>query len=207
MLTLEKKQSIIPTSIVKSPARDAHLREGSGFSLLEIKSAGYELHTFKDLGIKIDYRRGSAHEKNIETLKSLKIPEKKYKKRDPFVAKEKKRTGFKPKTKKGKKKITPVIKKEKVEVEQPKIKKEKVKVEKPKEKKEKEEKIQVMEAMPLTELQGLGPATAKKLNELGVESVEDLIKENPVELAPLVKGCTEERLAKWIEEGKELLAN
>jgi ribosomal protein L13E/predicted flap endonuclease-1-like 5' DNA nuclease len=203
--TLEKKQSIIPIPIIKSPAKDAHLREGSGFSLLEIKSAGYELQPFKNLGIKIDYRRKTAHEKNIEMLKTLKIPEKKQKKREPFVAKEKKRTGFKPKTKKGKKKATPAIKKEKVEIEPSKIKKEKVKAEKPKEKKEKEEIIQAKEAIPLTELQGLGPATAKKLNELGVESVEDLIKENSEELASLVKGCTEERLKKWIEEGKELM--
>ena len=206
---MEKKQSIPPIPIIKSPARDAHLRKGSGFSLAEIKSAGYELHAIKNLGIEIDYRRKSAHEKNIETLKSLKIPEIKQKKRDPFVAKEKKRTGFNPKTKKAKKKTTPVIKKEKVEIEQPKIKKEKVKVEKPKEKKEKEkervETILEKEIMPLTELQGLGPATARKLNELGVESVEDLIKENPEELASLVKGCTEERLKKWIEEGKELM--
>ena len=202
---MEKKQSLAPIPIIKSPARDAHLREGSGFSLLEIKSAGYELQTFKNLGIKIDYLRKSAHKKNIETLKSLKVPERKQKKREPFVAKEKKRTPFKPKTMKPKKKAAPVIKKEKIEVVQPKIKKEKIKVEKPRQMKEKGEIIQAKEAMPLTELQGLGPATAKKLNELGVESVEDLIKEDPEELATLVKGCTEERLKKWIEEGKQLM--
>jgi predicted flap endonuclease-1-like 5' DNA nuclease len=202
---MEKKQSLIPIPIIKSPARDAHLREGSGFSLLEIKSAGHELQTLKNLGIKIDYRRKSAHEKNIETLKALKIPERKQKKRDPFVAKERKQTGFKPKTKKTKKKVTPTIKKEKVVVEQPKIKKEKVKVEKPREEKEELESIQVKGSLPLTELQGLGLATAKKLNELGVESVQDLINENPEELAPLIKGCTEDRLRKWIEEGKELI--
>jgi predicted flap endonuclease-1-like 5' DNA nuclease len=188
---LEKRQSLIP--IVKSPAKDAHLREGSGFSLPEITSVGYDIQTLKKLGIQIDYRRQSAHEKNVELLKSLKISDKKQKKREPFVAKEKKRTGFKPKTEKRKKKAKPAIKKEKI------------KEESAKPKKEKEEIKQAETGTPLTELQGLGPATAKKLNELGVSSVEDLLKENPEELGTLVKGCTEDRFKKWIEEGKELL--
>ncbi len=185
---MEKRQSLIP--IVKSPARDAHLRNGSGFSLPEISSAGHNIQTLKKLGIQIDYRRQSAHEKNVKLLKSLKISDKKQKKREPFVAKEKKRTGFKPKTEKKKQRVKPAIKKQKVK-EEP--------------KKEKEEVKQIETGTPLTELQGLGPATAKKLNELGVSSVEDLLKEKPEELGTLVKGCTEDRFKKWIEEGKELI--
>ena len=198
---MEKRQSLIP--IVKSPARDAHLRTGSGFSLSEIKSAGYNVQTLKDLGINIDYRRRSKYEKNVELLQSLKISDKTQKKREPFVAKEKKRTGYKPKTQKPKKKAAPKIKKEKVKEEKP--KKEKVKEAKPKVKKEIEEIKPTEEGTPLTELQGLGPATANKLNELGVKSVEDLIKEFPEELAPLVRGCSEDRLKKWIDEGRELI--
>ena len=59
--------------------------------------------------------------------------------------------------------------------------------------------------IPLTELSGLGAATANKLIELGVNNIEDLVKENPSELAPLISGVSLERLTKWIEEGKELI--
>ncbi|MBA7568487.1 hypothetical protein ES708_10216 [subsurface metagenome] len=71
-------------------------------------------------------------------------------------------------------------------------------------KKEKKEKLK-FEKTKLTSLTGLGPAAAKKLEELGVSCVEELIKENPGELAPLIKGVSEERLSKWCDEGKEML--
>ncbi|MFX0075299.1 MAG: helix-hairpin-helix domain-containing protein [Candidatus Hermodarchaeota archaeon] len=57
----------------------------------------------------------------------------------------------------------------------------------------------------LTSLSGLGPATASKFEELGVSSVEDLVKEDPAELASLIKGVSEERITNWINECKELL--
>ena len=41
--------------------------------------------------------------------------------------------------------------------------------------------------------------------EIGISDVETLCKEDPKEVATLVKGCSEERVAKWIEEGKKLL--
>ena len=199
---MEKREILIP--IVKSPAKDAHLREGSGFSLSEIKSAGYDLHTLKTLNIKIDYHRRSVHEKNVNLLKSLKISDKKGKKREPFVAKEKKRTGYKPKSKKIEKKVAP--KREKEIVEPPKKEKTaKPKKEKTPKKSVKEEEPAPQEGIALTELQGLGPATAKKLSELGVTSVENLVKESPEELALLIKGCSEDRLKKWIDEGKDLI--
>ena len=59
--------------------------------------------------------------------------------------------------------------------------------------------------LPLTELPGLGPTTEKKFVELGVNSVEELLLEDPSELAKLIKGCSEERIKTWIEEGKELV--
>ena len=200
---MEKREILIP--IIKSPAKDAHLREGRGFSLSEIKSAGYDLQTVKTLEIKIDYHRKSVHEKNVELLKSLKLPDKKGKKREPFVAKEKKRTGYKPKSKKVKKKVQP---KKEEEIVKPKTKEKigKPKKEKVPKKPVKEEETTPQEGIPLTELQGLGPATAKKLSELGVISVEKLVKESPEELALLVKGCSEDRLKKWIEEGKDLIS-
>lgn len=200
---MEKREILIP--IVKSPAKDAHLREGSGFSLSEIKSAGYDLQTCKTLNLKIDYHRRSIHEKNVELLKSLKLSDKKVKKREPYVAKEKKRTGYKPKIKKVEKKVKP----KKVEVTVEPAKKEKIakpKKEKAPKKFEKVEESIPQEGIPLTELQGLGPATAKKFNEIGVSSVENLVKESPEELALLIKGCSEDRLKKWIEEGKNLIS-
>jgi hypothetical protein len=51
----------------------------------------------------------------------------------------------------------------------------------------------------------LGAATAKKFIELGVDTVETLCKEDPEELAQLIKGVSAERLKKWIEEGKEII--
>ncbi|MFX1353945.1 MAG: helix-hairpin-helix domain-containing protein, partial [Promethearchaeota archaeon] len=64
-----------------------------------------------------------------------------------------------------------------------------------------------IEGIPLTALSGLGPSTEKKFIELGVNSVEDLIKENPEELSVLIKGVSEERIQKWIEEGKSLISS
>ncbi|TFG24563.1 MAG: hypothetical protein EU533_01985 [Promethearchaeota archaeon] len=200
---MEKREILIP--IVKSPAKDAHLREGSGFSLPEIKSADYDLQTIKTLNIKIDYHRRSVHEKNVDLLKALKISDKKGKKREPFVAKEKKRTGYKPKSKTIEKKVASKREKEIVEP------KKKEKVAKPKREKApkktvKEEEPALQEGISLTELQGLGPATAKKFNEIGVTSVENLINESPEELALLIKGCSEDRLKKWIDEAKDLIS-
>jgi predicted flap endonuclease-1-like 5' DNA nuclease len=182
---METRQKIIAN--VKSPAKDAHLREGNGFSLNEINQSGKSINLLKELNIKIDYFRKSAHPENIEKLKSIEVPKKKGKKREPFVKKEKKKTPFKPKTEKK------VIKKP----SKPK-KKEKVKP-------IKLEAIQKPTGTPLTELDGLGAKTAKKFFELGVNNIEELVKENPDELGTLIQGVSTKRLIKWIKEGKELL--
>jgi len=200
-------------AIVISPAKDAHKREAKGFSLSEIKEAGKTPELLRALNINVDYFRRSKHESNIEQLKKLKPVGKKGKKKKPYVFKEKKRTPFKPKVEKKVRKKP--VKVEKTEIKpKPKItkkapppKKEIEKVElKPvkKEKKEKKEKLK-SEKTKLTSLSGLGPSAAKKLEELGVSCVEELIKENPGELAPLIKGISEERISKWCDEGKELL--
>ena len=179
-------------AVVISPAKDAHKREAKGFSLSEIKEAGKTPELLRALNINVDYFRNSKHDLNIKQLKKLKPVSKKAKKKKSYVLKEKKRTPFKPKVEKTeqKPKITkkaPPPKKEIEEVELKPAKKEK------------------KETTKLTSLTGLGPAAAKKLEGLGVSCVEELIKENPGELAALIKGLSEERISKWCDEGKEIL--
>ncbi len=188
------------SATVISPSRNVNLRKGRGFSLSEIKKSGKSVQELKDMNVPIDYSRKSTHEVNIEALKNIKITKTTSKKRKPFQPKEKRRAEFKPKKEK------PAIKEEKVKVP----KKAKV-VEKPAPIKQKPEKVKVeakatsMDRLPLTELSGLGPATEQKFIELGVNSVEELLLEDPSELGQLIKGCSEERIRNWIEEGKELV--
>jgi large subunit ribosomal protein L13e len=191
---MESKEKIIAK--VKSPSKDAHIREGKGFSLKEIEKAGKSVQLLEDLNIKIDFLRKSSHPKNIEILKKVEIPKKKGKKREPFVKKEKKRTPFKPKVKKPIKPKTPPKKPTAKEKPKP------VKKEKPVKKQ-----IEVKEekGTDLTELPGLGDTTAQKFFELGVNNLEELVKENPEELAMLISGVSLKRLKKWIEEAKSLI--
>jgi predicted flap endonuclease-1-like 5' DNA nuclease len=204
---MENNKNIM--AVVISPAKDAHKREAKGFSLSEIKEAGKTPELLRALNVSVDYFRRSKYESNIELVKKLK-PVKKVIKKKPYVFKEKKRTPFKPKVEKVKKKPAKVEKTEqkpKITKKAPPPKKKIEEVEvvelKPA-KKEKKEKLK-SEKTKLTAISGLGPAAAKKLEELGVSCVEDLIKEKPGDLAPLVKGISEERISKWCNEGKEML--
>jgi len=194
-------------AMVISPAKDAHIRKAKGFSLGEIQEAGKTVELLRKLKVDIDYFRRSKHENNIEKLRKLKDTGKKAKKKKPYEAKEKKRTPFKPTVSKPKKKtVKKVVAKKPAKptkaakkVSAP--KKEKVKEEpKPKKKKLPEE-----ETTALTSLSGLGPATAKKFEALGVSCAEELVNEDPEELAKLIKGVSEERISNWIKECKELL--
>lgn len=195
------ERKIKAVAITKSPAKDAHLREGKGFSLKEIKEAGKDVKLLKELKIQIDYFRKSAHLENVEKLKKIKVEKKKIKKREAFVKKEKKKTQFKPKKEKPKVEPSKIVKKE---PKKPEIKA-KAKPKKEKVKPVKIEKVKVeVEGTALTKLTGLGAATAKKFVELGVNSIEELCNENAEELASLIKGVSIDRLKKWIEEGKEL---
>ena len=186
-------------AIVDSPSRNVHTRKGRGFSLKEISQSGKNVQDLKKMNVPIDLLRKSAHIENIEVLSELKLPKSTSRKRDPFTPKEKRKTEFKPKTEKPKVKKEVVSAPEKVKpiVKPAPIKKDskmaEVKVATPKGK------------MLLTNLSGLGPATEKKLNELGVSCVEELLLEDPNELGQLIKGCSEDRIKKWIEEGKELV--
>ena len=202
---MESKKKIVATVI--SPARDAHIRIAKGFSLGEIQEAGKTVELLRKLKIDIDYFRKSKHESNIEKLRKLKDTSKKTKKKKPFKAKEKKRTPFKPKASKPiKKTVEKVVtekpaKPTKATKKAPAPKKEKVKVEPKLMKKE----LPKADTTALTTLSKLGPATAKKFEELGVSCVEELVNEDPAELASLIKGVSEERMKLWISECKELL--
>ncbi|MHA1489791.1 MAG: hypothetical protein ACTSRI_09055 [Promethearchaeota archaeon] len=200
---MENENKIV--AMVKSPAKTAHLRRGSGFSLVEIKKAEKTVESLKKLNIKIDYFRKSIYQSNVDVLKTLKPLDKKRKKRTPFILKEKKITPYKPK--KEKVEAKPVK-----EEELPPKKKEL----KPTPAKKEKEKIKatpikldtakdVTEKTLLTVLSGLGTATAKKFAELGVDCVEALLKEDPDELGKLIKGCSSDKIRKWVQEGKELL--
>ena len=199
---MESNKKIV--AMVISPAKDAHKRKAKGFSLGEIKEAGKTIELLRKLNIDIDYFRRSKHENNIEELRKLKDTGKKGKKKKPFVAKEKKRTPFKPKISKPEKKaVKKVVAEKPVKAvkKAPAPKKERVK----KEPKPIEKEILKAETTKLTSLSGLGPATAKKFEELGVSCAEELVKEDPAELASLIKGVSEERIKNWISECKELL--
>ena len=199
---MENNKNIVAIAI--SPAKDAHLRNGKGFSLLEIKEAGKTVELLRELNIDIDFFRRSKHKVNVEDLKKLKSDSKKTKKKKPYELKEKKRTPFKPKEEKARtkpvkaKQITP---KPKVIKKAPPLKKEKVKKEPKSVKKE----LPTTKTTKLTSLSGLGPTTATKFEELGVTCVEELVNEDPSELATLIKGVSEGRIINWINESKELL--
>jgi len=192
---MENNKNIV--AVVISPAKDAHKREAKGFSLSEIKEAGKTPELLRALNIDVDYFRKSKHDLNIEQLKKLKPASKKVKKKKHYAFKEKKRTPFKTKVEKTEQ-VPKITKKT------PPPKKEVEKVVLTPAKKEKKEKLK-SENTKLTSITGLGPAAAIKLEELGVSCVEELIKENPGELAALIKGVSEERISKWCDEGKEML--
>ncbi len=199
---MESNRKVVP--MVVSPAKDAHIRKAKGFSLGEIQEAGKTVELLKTLNISIDYFRKSRKESNIEELKKLKEISKKVKKKKPFEAKEKKRTAFKAEVSKPKKmavKKVVIEKPAKVAKKARTSKKELVKEESKPIKKE----LPKAETTELTSLTGLGPATAKKFEELGVSCIEELANEDPAELANLIKGVSEERIRSWIKESKELL--
>ncbi len=198
---MESNKKIV--AMVTSPAKDAHKRKAKGFSLGEIKEAGKTVELLRKLKVDIDYFRKSKHESNVEELRKLKETGKKAKKKKPFVAKEKKRTPFKPKAEK-----KPV---KKVVAEKPaKPTKTAKKATAPKKERVKKEPKAIKKELPkadttaLTSLSGLGLATAKKFEDLGVSCAEELVKEDPAELAKLIKGVSEERIKNWIIECKEL---
>jgi len=207
-------------AIVKTPSKDRHARKGYGFSLSEIKEAGKSISMLKKMRIKIDYMRKTLLEENVKALKALKPPEQAKIKRAPFVRKEKKKRPFKPKMEKTQEKIEEKVeeipkkvknkqkakskKQEKQEIEQEPIKEEAQPMEHIPEPIEEKIELKSKEIL-IMELPGLGATTAKKFKDIGITSVEELCQEDPKELSKLVKGCSEDKIRKWIEEGKKLL--
>ncbi|MBY8988186.1 MAG: hypothetical protein KGD61_07000 [Candidatus Lokiarchaeota archaeon] len=199
---MENNKNIVAMAI--SPAKDARLRKGKGFSLSEINEAGKTVELLKDLKVNIDFFRKSKHEVNVDVLKKLKPVNKKTKKKKPYEFKEKKITAFKPIVEKAKKKPAKVQKttqKPKAIKKVKPLKKEKVRKESIPTKKE----LSTIETTKLTTLSGLGLTTQKKFEEIGITCVEELANEDPAELSTLIKGVSEERILNWISECKELL--
>ncbi len=204
----------IPIAEVKTPEKTPHLKNASGFSLTEIRQAEQTIDTLKKLNVRIDYFRKSSYDENVNKLKELKAPIPKGKKREPFVKREKKSK----KSFKGVKEEKVV---EKAEVKKPAAKKKaapkkkaetqekpeavkKLKAE-PVEKIEPKAKKEAAEGIPLTQLPGLGMTTAKKFENLGVTTVQELIEEDASELSQLIKGCSEVKIETWQKQGKDLL--
>ena len=105
---MENNKNNIAVAI--SPAKDAHIRKGKGFSLSEIKEAGKTVGLLRESNVNVDFFRKSKHETNVEALKTLKPASKKKQQKKPYEFKEKKRTPFKPKVEKAKKKPVKVKK-------------------------------------------------------------------------------------------------
>ena len=59
------------------------------------------------------------------------------------------------------------------------------------------------EQAQLTDVKGIGPVTAGKLTEVGIDDVEALATADPVGLSDLV-GTSEATAAKWIEAAKAI---
>jgi large subunit ribosomal protein L13e len=96
--------------------------------------------------------------------------------------------------------------KEKAKEEKP---KEKVKEEKPKKKvKEEKPKEKVKEEKPkelsLKDIEGIGKGELKKLKDVGITKLEDLIEEDAIEIAPII-GVDQVTLQKWIGDARELI--
>lgn len=139
--------------VVRVPGSLNKVREGRGFSLGELKEANLTLHDAKRIGIRVDKRRRSVHEENVEALRKLV---------DALKA--------------GKAGREVGVEKEAVE-EAPAKKVEEAKVEKV------ERVEVAEEGTPLTVLKGLGPKTAEKLKSAGVENLEQLVKSDAKRLS------------------------
>jgi predicted flap endonuclease-1-like 5' DNA nuclease len=135
---------------MEAQVRKAHgHRPGKGFSLSEIRKAGFTTHQVRKVGVYVDSRRRTIHEFNVQTLRTLmeerqKQLQEEVKERMEKEVKEKK------------------VKKEKKEK---KVKKKEVKKEKPVEK-----------GTDLTEVKGVGKKRAEALEAAGVSTVEELIE-------------------------------
>jgi len=63
------KPLVKPPRLIKEGRIERELREGRGFSLGELREAGITLDLAKKLKIRVDKRRRSVHQWNVELLK------------------------------------------------------------------------------------------------------------------------------------------
>lgn len=64
--------------------KNGNIRKGRGFSREELKKAGIDPKTALKLGISVDLRRKTLHEKNIDLLKQFLTSMKKTKRKEGF---------------------------------------------------------------------------------------------------------------------------
>ena len=74
------KEVDVPRPIVQAPLHKelpVKLRVGRGFSVPELKAVGLDVKRARRLGLKVDERRDSRHEENVNILKEFlaKIPQ------------------------------------------------------------------------------------------------------------------------------------
>lgn len=167
--------------MVRIPGGASGVREGRGFSLGELKEANVTLHDAKRIGLRVDMRRRSVHKENVESLKS-------------FI-KELQKAGKAAEKAEKKKKVEEAAEEEREKVKGKKVKEEPSEMV-PEEAPE--------EGTPLTTLKGLGPKTAEKLKEVGIESVEELAEED-AEILSEATGISVQKLSSWINDAKELV--
>jgi len=63
-----------PIAMVMKPRYPGQVRRGKGFSLGELRQAGLTPEAAEKLGIKVDRRRRSVHQGNVEALRALLKP-------------------------------------------------------------------------------------------------------------------------------------
>jgi len=81
---------MIQKPTVISPSREKHFKKGTGFSLKEVRKSNKTLQDLKSAKIKIDFRRKTEYQQNIEYLNNLKLDLKEKPKREPYRKKEEK---------------------------------------------------------------------------------------------------------------------
>ena len=151
-------------------------KRAKGFSRGELEKAGFNLRDAKTLGLPFDRRRKTVHEWNVKMLLE-------YKSKMTETKSLKKET----KVREGKAREAKAVK-----VKPEKVKSEKTKPEKTESK-----------GTPIAEIKGVGPKTAEKFINAGIDTVEKLLEHSVEELAEKT-GISSKKLSKIIENARML---